>query len=113
MPLCVLNTTESIEDEQSLLEALSRITAESIGKPEEYVMVLLQPCAAFSAGEHGRLAFCEIRSIGGLNREVNQTLTAKITDLLQKRLGLTPKRIGVNFVDIQGVNWGWNGSTFG
>ncbi|HEX3626054.1 MAG TPA: phenylpyruvate tautomerase MIF-related protein [Verrucomicrobiae bacterium] len=115
MPLLRLETTVALTDEKSasLLPALSRIVAESIGKPEEYVMVTANQVSILMSGEPGDAAFAEVRSIGGLNGTVNQKVSQKLCRLLNQSLGVPANRIYLNFIDIKGENWGWNSNTFG
>ena len=115
MPLLKLETTVALSDEkrQSLLPALSKIVCETLGKPESYVMVTINPAAILMSGKSGDAAFVDIRSIGGLSLGVNQQLSKKISTLLNQLLGIAPNRIYLNFSDIDAANWGWNGSTFG
>jgi len=115
MPLLRLETTVSLADEQKkqLLVALSELVAGTIGKPEQYVMVSITPASILMAGKPGDAAFVDIRSIGGLNANVNRQLSQKICSLLNKVLSLPPDRVYLNFSDLEASNWGWNGSTFG
>jgi phenylpyruvate tautomerase PptA (4-oxalocrotonate tautomerase family) len=115
MPLLKLDTTVALSDSQrkSLLPALSKIVAETIGKPETYVMVTINPSAILMAGKPGDAAFVDVRSIGGLSTQVNQQLSKKVSTLLNQTLGIAESRIYLNFSDVDASNWGWNGSTFG
>jgi phenylpyruvate tautomerase len=115
MPLLKLETTADLSDDnrKSLLPALSKIVAETIGKPETYVMVSINPAAILMAGNPGDAAFVDIRSIGGLSTQVNQQLSKRISTLLNQSLGIAPNRVYLNFSDVDASNWGWNGSTFG
>jgi len=115
MPLLKLETTVALADDkkQALLASLSQIVAGTIGKPEQYVMVVLSPAAILMSGKPGDAAFVDIRSIGGLDGNVNQQLAQKISKLLGEFIGVPPDRIYMNFTDVPGGNWGWNGNTFG
>ena len=115
MPLLKLETTVALADEKkgALLAALSKIVAGTIGKPEQYVMVVISPAAIRMSGKPGDAAFVDIRSIGGLNGDVNRQLARKIGGLLKESLGVPPDRIYLNFTDVPASNWGWNGDTFG
>lgn len=115
MPLLKLETTVSLDEQTraSLLAALSRTMAESTGKPEEYVMVTASQASIQMSGKPGNAAFVDIRGIGGLGGEVNRQLTQKICHLLNQSLGVPPNRVYLNFTDVEGQNWGWNGNTFG
>jgi len=115
MPLLKLETTVALSDEkkQALLASLSKLVAGTIGKPEQYVMVVVSPAAILMSGKPGNAAFVEIRSIGGLSDDVNRQLSQKICKLLKESLGVPPDRVYLNFTDVRPGNWGWNGDTFG
>ena len=111
MPLLKLETSIALTDEKcaSLLSALSRIVGETLGKPEEYVMVTVNQTSILISGNPGDAAFVDIRSIGGLNAAVNRQLSQKICQLLNQSLALPQNRIYLNFTDVAAQNWGWNG----
>jgi phenylpyruvate tautomerase len=115
MPILKLETTVALSDEQrnTLLGSLSKVVAGTIGKPEQFVMVSISHSAMLMSGEAGMVAFVDLRSIGGLTREVNRKLSQQVGQLLSDTLGITPNRIYLNFTEIEAGNWGWNGSTFG
>ena len=115
MPLLKLETTVALADDkkQALLASLSKIVAGTIGKPEQYVMVVISPAAILMSGKPGPAAFVDLRSIGGLGGSVNQQLAQKVGGLLKESLGVPPDRIYLNFTAVPAGNWGWNGDTFG
>lgn len=115
MPLLKLETTVGFADDKrkALLLSLSKIVAETIGKPEQYVMVTASPAAIVMSGKPGEAAFVDLRSIGGLSDDVNRQLSQKICRVLNESLGVPPNRIYLNFTDVGPGNWGWNGQTFG
>ena len=115
MPLLKLETTVVLSEDkrQALLASLSKIVAETIGKPEQYVMVTASQAAMQMSGSPGDAAFVDVRSLGGLTDDVNRKLSQKVSQLLHDSLGIPPNRIYLNFTDVQASHWGWNGSTFG
>jgi phenylpyruvate tautomerase PptA (4-oxalocrotonate tautomerase family) len=115
MPLLKLETTIALADDKrkTLLAALSKIAAGTIGKPEQYVMVVVSPAAILMSGSPGDAAFVDVRSIGSLNDDVNRQLSQKIGALLKESLGVPMDRIYLNFTDVPAASWGWNGDTFG
>lgn len=115
MPLLKLETTVALPDDkrEALLAALSKIVAETLRKPEQYVMVTASPAVILMAGKAGDAAFVDLRSIGGLSDGVNRQLSEKICRLLNESLGLPSNRVYLNFADVEAANWGWNGQTFG
>src|SRR5208282_2705808 len=115
MPLLKLETTVALSQErrEALLASLSEIVAETIGKPQQYVMVTASQAAMQMSGSAGDAAFVDVRSIGGLTGAVNRTLSQKVCQLLHDSLGIPPDRIYLNFTDVKATHWGWNGNTFG
>ena len=87
--------------------------AETTGKPEKYVMVVLETADILMAGAGGAAAFLDVRGIGGLNKAVNGKLTKALCDLLRQELGIEPARVYATFTDVAAQNWGCNGATFG
>jgi phenylpyruvate tautomerase PptA (4-oxalocrotonate tautomerase family) len=106
-----LKCSKPVPDE--LLEELSAAVAETIGKPEKYVMVAAENAEFLMSGEKGDAAYAEVRSIGGLGRVVNHELTIKICVLLNDHLGIPSDRIYVTFQSVEADHWGWNQTTFG
>src|SRR5271157_1516202 len=115
MPLLKLETTVALTEDkrQALLASLSKIVAETIGKPQQYVMVSASQAAMQMSGTPGDAAFVDVRSIGGLTGDVNRKLSQKVCKLLSDSLGVAPNRIYLNFTEVEASHWGWNGSTFG
>jgi phenylpyruvate tautomerase len=111
MPMLNLKCSRPVPDE--LLKELSSAIAETIGKPEKYVMVVVDSADILMSAEKGDAAYAEVKSIGGLDRVVNHELTMKLCVLLNDHLGIAPDRIYVTFESVAADHWGWNQSTFG
>jgi phenylpyruvate tautomerase len=114
MPLMKLQLSENIDDEKktTLLSCLSRIVSDSLGKPENYVMVILEQGSFLMLGSEGNAAFADIRSIGSINSRTTLDLTQRLCRYLDELLGIPSNRVYINFTDIAAENWGWNGETF-
>ena len=114
MPLIKLQISIPLSDEkqEELLVSMSKIIAESIGKPEQYVMASIEAGSIIMSGKYGDAAFADVRSIGGLNGNVNKRISQKLCSLLDESLGISANRVYINFTDVSAVNWGWNGNTF-
>ena len=115
MPFLKLQIAARLPDEKrkELLAAMSKIVVESIGKPEEYVMVSIEEGAVMMSAEEGNAAFADVRSIGGLSSEVNREISRKLCALLNESLGIPPARVYITFTEFSAADWGWNGDTFG
>ena len=115
MPLLQLHTNADLPDDRrnELLASLSKTVAETIGKPEEYVMVTIAPAHMTMSGQAGDAAFVDVRSIGALDGDVCPTLARKISELLRESLGVSPDRVFLNFTDVPAQRWGWKESTIG
>lgn len=111
MPLIKIQAEKEVSS--TVLAALSKIAAETIGKPETCVMVCASKADVMMSGSTGDAAFVEVKSIGGLSRHVNEKLSGKICDLLNEKLAIPSDRVYLNFVDVPAAHWGWNGALFG
>jgi phenylpyruvate tautomerase len=114
MPLIRMETSVKIPEEKKteIISALSKIIAEATGKPEKYVMAIVSEADISMAGKTGPAAFLDVRSIGSINKQVNGTICKEVSALLDKLLRIPGERIYISFNDVNGANWGWNGSTF-
>jgi phenylpyruvate tautomerase len=117
MPLIQLDTSCDLSDQnkkQSVVKALSRIAAEGIGKPEQYVMACVHDnVPMMMSGQAGPCALVTVKSIGGLGKTVNQTVAAQVGQMLQKELAIPQNRIYATFEELAATHWAWNGKTFG
>ena len=112
MPLINLRTSlPEVADATSLLKELSGALAQQTGKPESYVMTLLETAVPMTfAGSSEPCAYVEIKSIGALKPPA---MTSAFCALIESRTGIPASRIYVSFDDVKASSWGWNGSTFG
>ncbi|MEB3159408.1 MAG: phenylpyruvate tautomerase MIF-related protein [Synechococcus sp.] len=112
MPLINVRTSlPSVEDADGLLKALSAALAQQTGKPEAYVMTLLETAVPMTfAGSSDPCAYVEVKSIGALKPPA---MTAAFSELITQRTGIPANRIYIAFEDVKANAWGWNGNTFG
>ena len=112
MPLINVRTSlPEVGDPTALLEELSAALAQQTGKPEAYVMTLLETAVPMTfAGSSEPCAYVEIKSIGALKP---QAMTSAFCELIESRTGIGANRIYVAFEDVNASSWGWNGNTFG
>ena len=112
MPLITLRTSlASVDRRDELLLELSAMLAEQTGKPEAYVMTLLETDVPMTfGGSSAPAAFVEIKSIGALHPPA---MTAAFSELITARTGIPADRIYISFDDVPASAWSWNGRTFG
>lgn len=112
MPLINVRTSlASVDEAEALLKQMSALLAEQTGKPEAYVMTLLETGVPMTfAGNTDPCAYVEVKSIGALKPPA---MTAAFSELISARTGIPSNRIYIGFDDVQASAWGWNGSTFG
>jgi phenylpyruvate tautomerase len=114
MPLARITTSKASSPEigQSLLAALSRLVAERLGKPEEYVMTCLVHAPMTFAGSGQPCALLELKSIGRFQPQQTRELSAALCALLAEHLAIPSSRIYIEFSDVTGYLWGHDGETF-
>ena len=112
VPLINLRTSlKAVEDADALLKRLSSLLARQTGKPEAYVMALLDTNVPMTfAGTSDPSAYVEIKSIGALTPPA---MTAACSALISEHTGIPIDRIYIGFEDVRADAWGWNGTTFG
>ena len=95
----------------ALLQELSSELANQMGKPETYVMTVLETGLPMTfAGSHEPFAYVEVKSIGALRPPA---MTAAFRELIEARTGIPANRVYIGFEVVQASCWGWNGNTFG
>ncbi|XP_022756560.1 macrophage migration inhibitory factor homolog [Durio zibethinus] len=96
-----------------ILKDATKAVAKIIGKPESYVMILVNGGVPMAfAGTEAPAAYGELISIGGLGPSVNGKLSSTIADILQTKLSIDSSRFYIKFYDVQHSFFGFNGSTF-
>ncbi|MEW6266201.1 MAG: phenylpyruvate tautomerase MIF-related protein [Thermodesulfobacteriota bacterium] len=109
MPTVMIRTNVSIpEDKKSvILTEATKIMVEVAHKKEAKVMILLETVDARMGNKNDPLAFAEVRSMVGLDHEMNHDISERLCDLLEKVLGISNERIYINFLKIPETAWGW------
>lgn len=115
MPLLHLATNLEMhpESELAMATALSSKAAELLGKPESYVMVIVQGNQNMTfGGSSAPCAYLQLKSLG-LPEERTGDFSAALCEQIGKELGIDTSRIYIEFSSPPRHMWGWNGSTFG
>ena len=112
MPLLTLATNQAIEDKTGTCQLISKQIADLLGKPESYVMVLLQSGQSMTfAGTDDPTALIELKSLGlpeDQTTDFSTTLCTMIGDLIN----IPPNRIYIEFSSPPRHLWGWDKRTF-
>lgn len=114
MPYLKIQSNCSIEAPaaKALMQQASRLVADELGKPEQYIMIDLEPPRPMLfAGSDAPTAYLELKSIG-LPAAHTASLSASLCGLLHDVLGVAPERVYIEFADAPRAMWGWNGGTF-
>ncbi len=114
MPCLILNTSQTMDEEQkkNTCLALSAKTAEILGKPESYVMVLVNDQQTMSfAGNTKPSAYLELKSIG-LPENQTAELSRQLCSHISGLINVEQNRIYIEFSNAPRHMWGWDGGTF-
>ncbi len=114
MPTLKIHTNVSVSaaDRSQLLASASRTVAELLGKPERYVMVLLEPPAAMAfAGTEQPAAYLELKSLA-LPEDQTAALSAALTQWVSTWLKVSADRLYIEFSSPPRHLFGFNGGTF-
>ncbi|NNJ90648.1 MAG: hypothetical protein HKP55_03135 [Gammaproteobacteria bacterium] len=114
MPLLRITTNREVaaDKQQEITRKLSVFVAEMLGKPENYVMVVLQINPAMSfAGSHEPLAYVELKSLS-LPEDKTTDFSASLCQHVNHLLNILPNRTYIEFSSPARHFWGWNSSTF-
>ncbi|KAL1241286.1 hypothetical protein TSPI_10288 [Trichinella spiralis] len=114
MPIFTLNTNIKATDVPSdFLSSTSALVGNILSKPGSYVAVHINTDQQLSfGGSTNPAAFGTLMSIGGIEPSRNRDHSAKLFDHLNKKLGIPKNRMYIHFVNLNGDDVGWNGTTF-
>ena len=112
MPLIQINTSsKSVVDNFLLQKEISKMVADLTGKPENYVMTMVQRDTKMTfAGSDEPCCFINVKSIGSLTPS---SMSKSLCELIASKTNINKNRIYIEFIDVKASNWGFNGSTFG
>ncbi|MDA3869930.1 MAG: phenylpyruvate tautomerase MIF-related protein [Gammaproteobacteria bacterium] len=112
MPLLQITTNVSIQDSTALAKDASRIIAGMLGKPESYVMVIINAdTPLLFGGSEEAAVHIKLQSLG-LEESKTGDYSAHLCGFIQNKLDVPPSRIYIEFSNPARHMWGWNGGTF-
>ncbi len=108
----VANKQMDADKVKELSEGISKEVAKVLGKPESYVMAVVEVNPSLIlAGSSNPCAYVELKSIG-LPEGNTSVFSDAICSYLSANAGVDANRIYIEFANAKGNMWGWNGSTF-
>ena len=113
MPLIQINTSAAsvLQDQNLLQKNISKLIANLTGKPENYVMTMIQLDTMMTfAGSDEPCCFIGVKSIGSLEPVA---MSKALCELISSSSNINMNRVYIEFTDVKASNWGFNGSTFG
>ncbi len=114
MPYLQIQTNIDITPSQqaALLTSASKAVSQALGKPENYIMVALHPnTPMLFAGTDKPAAYLELKSIG-LSAQDTPALSQTLCAFIEETLKIPKDRVYIEFINIEGAMWGWDGRTF-
>ena len=114
MPFINTITTKEITDEKKskLTSELGKAISIIPGKSENWLMLKFEGGAAmaFRGDSYSDCAMVEVELYGRASSESMDALTGKITEILNRELGIAPDRIYVKYFSTEA--WGFSGGNF-
>jgi hypothetical protein len=112
MPFIKVETNVPVPDETACLKGVSALAAGMLGKPESYVLAVLEPGKKLLfGGTADPAAFVTLDSIG-LPEDRTSEFSAAICGFLERELSVPANRVYIAFGNIQRHLFGWDGGTF-
>jgi phenylpyruvate tautomerase PptA (4-oxalocrotonate tautomerase family) len=114
MPLLSISTNQLVQADQCklVIRTASSLVADLLGKPESYVMVMLNDNAnMLFAGSDEPLAYLELKSLGLPENDTGR-LSEQLCQLMNSELGVPVDRVYIEFSNPERHMWGWNKGTF-
>lgn len=103
-----LTGTVTLAQREVLKNELGRAIA-LMNKPESFLMIGFQDNydLYFGGNRLEKGAYVSIAMLGEPDRERDEAMTAKVTEILQEKLDIPPKCVYVSYHGVR--DWGWRG----
>ena len=114
MPCLIIKTNKTLSEQEKIDcgSSVSAKTAEILGKPENYVMTLLEDKISMTmSGTTEATAYIELKSIN-LPEDQTEKLSNSLCQHIGEKLNIPASRIYIEFSNAQRHLWGWDGRTF-
>ncbi|KAJ4807531.1 Macrophage migration inhibitory factor [Rhynchospora pubera] len=106
MPCLTLSTNVNLDgvDTSAILAEATRVVADVIDKPQNYVMVVLKGSVPICfGGTEQPAAYGELVSIGGVDPVTNKKISSGIATILSKMLSIPKSRFFLLFFDTRQI----------
>lgn len=103
------NVAYSEEEKNVILREATKIMVEQAHKNEEAVMVIIEKVDGTMGNSAEPMAFVDIRSMVGIDHKTNNDISAALTPVLTKTLGVSPYRTYMTFLRVPETCWGLMG----
>lgn len=113
MPFVNVKTSVKVEDAKKdvLEKRITKAITTLPGKSESHLMCAVEDGVSMMFhGDKAPTAFVEVKILGKSTRAAYEELTAKLCDILDEEIGVSPEYCYVKFEEIE--NWGFNGFLF-
>lgn len=113
MPYFSIETNKKIDikETEKLTKKASRFLAEMMTKPEQVIMVAIKPgTPLIFGGTDEPSAFVQIKALG-LEKGRCPEFSKKVCGFLEKEINVPGNRVFIEFTDIDGKTFGYNGDT--
>ena len=112
MPLLEIATNTAIDDNFDVAKKASKLTADILNKPENYVMVKVRDKQTLIfAGSNKPAAHVQLKSLN-LPEDKTADYSASLCSFINTELNIECSRIYIEFVNPERHMWGWSGKTF-
>ena len=98
---------------EPLSSSLTSTVASTLGKSEDFIMVIFQHTTFQSFGSNAEepSVYIEFKNVGNLSPDITTRLSGIISELFAKFTDLDPSRMYIEFQPTERHLWGWNGKT--
>lgn len=98
---------------EPLSSSLTSTVASTLGKSEDFIMVIFQHTTFQSFGSNAEepSVYIEFKNVGNLSLDITTRLSGIISELFAKFTDLDPSRMYIEFQPTERHLWGWNGKT--
>jgi len=113
MPTLTLTTNVAVTDKETFVKNFSKLAADVLKKPEEYIMVnwTHNPMLIFK-GSFEPTFFLHVYSLGNLSPDLNEGYSKSFFSHLRKELGINDDRGYIVFEDPGNGFYGYKSTTY-